>query len=72
MTTAWMIAIDWDRDGTFSSQYDDMIGDTLSAQWFLGRIPLGSDRVIRQVGGQNPSWQTISRSRAAGGFLFVG
>jgi hypothetical protein len=36
MTTIWTIAIDWDRDGSFSSQYDDVTNDVISAQWFLG------------------------------------
>ena len=36
MTTTWTIAIDWDRDGNFSGQYDDVTSYVISAQWFLG------------------------------------
>lgn len=35
-TTAWSIAIDWDRNGNFSDTYDDVIDRVISAQWFLG------------------------------------
>jgi hypothetical protein len=36
MTTTWTIAIDWDRDGSFSGQYDDVTSYIISAGWFLG------------------------------------
>jgi hypothetical protein len=36
MTTTWTIAIDWDRDGSFSGQYDDITNNAISARWFLG------------------------------------
>lgn len=37
MTTTWTIAIDWDRDGSFSGQYDDVTDYVISARWFLGQ-----------------------------------
>ena len=36
MTTTWTIAIDWDRDGSFDGQYDDVTNSAISADWFLG------------------------------------
>jgi hypothetical protein len=36
VTTTWTIAIDWDRDGNFSGQYDDITNCVISANWFLG------------------------------------
>jgi hypothetical protein len=40
MTTTWKIFIDWDRNGNFTSLYDDVTAYTTSANWFLGfRIP---------------------------------
>ena len=36
MSTTWTIAIDWDRDGGFSDQYDDVTNQVVSAKWFLG------------------------------------
>ncbi len=32
MTTTWTVSIDWDRDGT----YTDETNNVMSAQWFLG------------------------------------
>jgi hypothetical protein len=40
MTTTWTIAVDWDRDGNFSEQNDDVTAYVISARWFLGeRVP---------------------------------
>ncbi len=40
MTTSWTIAIDWDRDGNFSDDNDDVTSRVISAQWFIGsRMP---------------------------------
>ena len=36
MTTSWTIAIDWDRDGEFDGQDDDLTSYAISAAWFLG------------------------------------
>ena len=36
MTTSWTIAIDWDRDGEFDGQDDDLTSYVISAAWFLG------------------------------------
>jgi hypothetical protein len=36
MTTAWNIAIDWDRDGVFTDPDDDVSLYTISVEWFLG------------------------------------
>ena len=36
MATSWTIAIDWDRDGNFSGQHDDVTAYVSSARWFLG------------------------------------
>jgi hypothetical protein len=36
MTTTWTIAIDWDRDGNFGGQYDDVTSYVISSNWFLG------------------------------------
>ena len=36
MTTAWTIAIDWDRNGNYADTYDDVTNRVMSAKWFLG------------------------------------
>jgi hypothetical protein len=36
MTTAWTIAIDWDRNGDFTTSGDDVTGYVIDANWFLG------------------------------------
>ena len=33
MTTTWTIAVDWDRDGSFSGQHDDVTAYVSSARW---------------------------------------
>jgi hypothetical protein len=36
MTTNWTIAVDWDRNGNYTGQYDDVTQYVVSADWFLG------------------------------------
>lgn len=36
MPTTWTISIDWDRNGDFSSTYDDVTSRVLQTNWFLG------------------------------------
>ena len=36
MPTSWTISIDWDRNGDFSSTYDDVTNRVLQTNWFLG------------------------------------
>lgn len=42
MATVWTIAVDWNRDGTFTGPYDDLSNLVISANWFVGsRQPYG-------------------------------
>ncbi len=36
MATSWTIAIDWDRNGNFSGEHDDVTQYVLHAEWFVG------------------------------------
>ena len=36
MATSWTIAIDWDRNGDFSGEHDDITQRVLLAEWFVG------------------------------------
>ena len=36
MSTSWAIAIDWDRNGDFSGEHDDITQRVLLAEWFVG------------------------------------
>ena len=36
MATSWTISIDWDRDGDFSGEHDDVTPYVLYAEWFVG------------------------------------
>ena len=36
MSTSWTIAIDWDRNGDFSGEHDDITQSVLLAEWFVG------------------------------------
>ncbi|MCY3779377.1 MAG: hypothetical protein OXG78_03625 [Chloroflexi bacterium] len=36
MSTSWTIAIDWDRNGDFSGEHDDITQRVLLAEWFVG------------------------------------
>ena len=36
MSTSWTIAIDWDRNGEFSGEHDDITQRVLLAEWFVG------------------------------------
>ena len=36
MATSWTIAIDWDRNGDFSGEHDDITQHVLVAEWFVG------------------------------------
>lgn len=36
MTTQWTIQADWDRDGSFEAEYDDLTPYTMKVNWFLG------------------------------------
>ncbi len=36
MPTTWTIAIDWDRDGNFSGEHDDVTRRLVKAEWFVG------------------------------------
>jgi len=36
MSTSWTIVIDWDRDGDFSGEHDDITQHVLYAEWFVG------------------------------------
>ena len=36
MSTSWTIAIDWDRNGDFSGEHDDVTQRVLLAEWFVG------------------------------------
>ena len=36
MSTSWTIAIDWDRNGDFSGEHDDITQRVLYAEWFVG------------------------------------
>lgn len=36
MSTTWTISIDWERDGNYTGQYDDVTDRVVAAQWFLG------------------------------------
>ena len=36
MSTSWTIAIDWDRNGDFSGEHDDITKRVLLAEWFVG------------------------------------
>ena len=36
MSTSWTISIDWDRNGDFSTTYDDVTSRVLQTNWFLG------------------------------------
>lgn len=35
MTTSWTVAIDWDRNGDFSVEHDDITQGVLLAEWFV-------------------------------------
>jgi len=43
MTTRWTIAIDWDQDGNFGGQYDDVTNSSISVKWFVGQRKSGGD-----------------------------
>ena len=36
MSTSWTIAIDWDRNGDFSGEHDDITQRVLLTEWFVG------------------------------------
>jgi len=36
MTTTWAITIDWDRNGDFDGDYDDVTEYAIAVNWFLG------------------------------------
>ena len=36
MTTTWTIAVDWNKNGSFTDTYDDVTDHVISANWFLG------------------------------------
>ena len=36
MSTSWTIAIDWDRNGNFTGEHDDITQRVLLAEWFVG------------------------------------
>ncbi len=36
MTTTWTVAIDWDRNGSYANEFDDVTSRVISANWFLG------------------------------------
>ena len=36
MATSWTIAIDWDRNGDYSGEHDDITQRVLLAEWFVG------------------------------------
>lgn len=36
MATTWTIAVDWERDGTFTGTYDDISDRYMDANWYLG------------------------------------
>ena len=36
MPTTWTIAIDWNRNGSFTDTYDDVTSRAIDARWFLG------------------------------------
>ena len=36
MSTSWTVAIDWDRDGEFSGEHDDITQRVQLAEWFVG------------------------------------
>ena len=36
MSTSWTITIDWDRNGDFSGEHDDITQRVLVAEWFVG------------------------------------
>ncbi|MCZ7554501.1 MAG: hypothetical protein M5U05_18305 [Anaerolineales bacterium] len=67
MTTTWTIAVDWDRDGNFSGQNDDVTVYVSSARWFLGErkpyqdtaddsmLTLVLDNSDRRFSPENPS-----------------
>ena len=43
MPTSWTIAIDWDRNGDYSSAQDDVTNRVMSAKWSLGFDELYTD-----------------------------
>ncbi|MEZ4668700.1 MAG: hypothetical protein R3E39_12380 [Anaerolineae bacterium] len=36
MPTTWTIAIDWDRNSSYTDTYDNVTSRIISANWFLG------------------------------------
>lgn len=36
MTTVWTVYVDWDRNGGFTNEFDDVTERVISANWFLG------------------------------------